>query len=437
MSDLELKVNAADNLDRFGFRSSRKTRSGQSGESDNREQDALFGMFAVLLIAITFFQKVGFVTGSGAVFPLIVPAAFATLGYGLFRAQPILRIGRVMGFLAAFGVLLFSTAVFAPAYSPTSLVLLAALYVPFVVTFRTEQKTYLRCMRFFSTLMIVFAAIVWVQHALQLTIGWRAWPNLDELLPAQLLIPEFNYIQPIRYGMDYMKPSGIFFLEVSTLSQFLTLAIVVEVIFFKRWWRAAFLGATVFATFAGTGLLLLIVAMPLLFVKMTPRAFVGALITVLIILYAAVQLNWFDMAMSRVDEFGKVGSSASSRFVEPLYRMASPLARDTGLYAGVGPGQIESGGNIFWWPITKLSVEYGLIEALVFYGFLFYCLFDGAVSRRLVFVVAVWYSFEGTLLTAYNPLACVLLITMFYVPARSAGLRANAAPIASQSMAAP
>lgn len=423
MSDVEQKSIEAPALNEFGLASPAGHRRSRSESSDQRNQDTLYWMFVTLLGGITFFQKIGLVTGSGAIFPFIVPLSFLVLGAGLVYARPVLRPGRIVAFLAAMVAILVSTGLFAPSYSATSLLLLTALYLPFVFAFRAEQRTYLRCMRFFSTLMLFFAAVVWAQHAIQFTIGWRWWPNLDLLLPKSLLIPEFNYLQPIRYGLDYMKPSGIVFLEVSTLSQFIAVAIIIEIIFFQRWRRIVFLGATLFATFAGTGLLLLLIALPLLFVKMSTRTFIGVLATILVALFVAVQLHWFEMTMNRVDEFGKTGTSANSRFIDPLYRLAKPLADDSGLYSGLGAGQIESGGNIFWWPITKLSVEYGLIEALIFYAFLLYCMLESGISRRLAFVVIAWYSFEGTLLTAYNPLSCVLLISMFYVPARKAGHR--------------
>ena len=418
MSDVEKKSNESGALKQFGLASQTRSRSTRGEVADDRSQDVLYWMFVALLIGITFFQKIGLVTGDGAIFPLIVPLSFIVIGVGLVYARPLIRVGRIVACAVAMTAILLSTGLFARTYSQGSVLLLVALYLPFVFAFRTEQKTYLKCLRFFSTLMLFFAGVVWAQHAIQFTVGWRWWPNLDLLLPKSLLIPQFNYIQPIRYGLDYMKPSGIFFLEVSTLSQFIALAVIIEIVFFQRWARVAFLGATLFATFAGTGTLLVVVAMPLLFVRMSTRTFIGALAAILATLFIAVQLHWFELTMNRVDEFGRTGTSANSRFIDPIYRLAKPLVSDAGLYSGIGAGQIESGGNTFWWPITKLSVEYGLIEAVIFYAFVIFCLLEGGMSRRFAFVLIIWYSFEGTLLTAYNPLTCVLLVTMFHVTSR-------------------
>ena len=61
-----------------------------------------------------------------------------------------------------------------------------------IVAFRVSDATCRRCMEFFSNLMIFVVGIVLEQHATQLTVGWKYWPNLDRILPANLLIPFFK-----------------------------------------------------------------------------------------------------------------------------------------------------------------------------------------------------------------------------------------------------
>ncbi len=419
-------------LDEYGLPRSGKSRNNEA--RDAKAQRTLYHMFVVLALGITLFQKIGYAPNTSFVVPVILPLFIAVLGYGILFGAPLLRPGRLLLYLAVLIGFSLSSVALAPKYSPESILLFAALYLPFVVAFRTTRETFLACMNFFSSMMLVFAAVVWLQHAMQFTIGWRYWPDLDKLVPSEFLIPQFNYIQPIRYGLDLMKPSGIVFLEVSTLSQFLTLALVIELLFFERLRRAMFLGATLFATFAGTGLLLMLAALPIVFIRMRTRTFIMVLGTVIVAVVVAWQLSWFELVMNRVDEFQKVGSSANSRFIEPLYRMARALGAESGVYSGIGAGQIESGGNTFWWPITKAAVEYGLIQALLFYGFFLYCLLDRTPSRRFAFVIVLWYSFEGNLLTAYNPLACVMLMTMFVTVAAR---RPAPAPLARTRAAGP
>ncbi|QJU57278.1 hypothetical protein HL653_05230 [Sphingomonas sp. AP4-R1] len=400
-------------------RGSRSSRSGEdAGALDpvtTTQQNIVFGVFAVLMICLTVFQKIGYVPSKAFIIPIILPVAYVALGVGVLFARPVFRPERAILYLALVTLSTLSNVLFAPKYSLGSMALYYALYLPFLVAFDTTRATYRRCLDFFCTVMLVFAGIVWAQHAIQISIGWQYWPNLDKLLPPSLLIPEFNYIQPIEWGLNLMKPSGIAFLEVSILSQFITFALIIELLYFQRVQRAVFFGATLLATFAGTGLVLLLVSLPIIFSRMNTRVFAIMLATAFFALFVALELHWFDLVAHRFGEFQETGSSANSRFIAPLDRIRIALIDPHGVYGGAGAGQIEAGGNTFWWPIAKTTVEYGLLEGIFFYVFYLTCLFDKAPSKQLAFVIAIWFSFEGTLLTALNPITCVMLSTMFVV----------------------
>ncbi|MBW6528244.1 hypothetical protein KZ813_15490 [Sphingomonas sp. RHCKR7] len=392
-------------------------RAAPAAEPDTREQEAtqqkvVIGVFCAMLIGITVLQKIG-IGPSGAIIPVILPIALIALGAGVLFARPVFRPERAMLYLAVVVTSALSTVLFSPSFSLSSIGLYFLLYLPFLVAFDTTPETHRKCLSLFSNLMLVFAVIVWIQHAIQFSIGWQYWPDLDKLVPSQYLVPEFLYIQPIQFGMKYMKPSGITFLEVSFISQFITLALIIELLFLQRMVRAVFFGATLFATFAGTGLALLLVALPIVFTRMNIRTFVTVLATAFIALFVALQLQWFDMVADRMGEFDKQGSSGSSRFVEPLDRVRRALLDPSAVYSGVGPGQIERGGNIFWWPIVKAIVEYGLIQGVLLYAFLLFSMFDRTPSRQFAIILILWYSFEGTLLTPLNPIALVMLSSMF------------------------
>ncbi|MGK6324282.1 hypothetical protein ACMGDM_14530 [Sphingomonas sp. DT-51] len=411
-------------------------RSGAADEptrqQERAQQKIIFGMFAAMTIGITVLQKIGFGTAN-FILPVIVPITYAALAVGVLFARPVFRPERALLYLLVLITSALSAVLFAKSTAYSSSALYIVLYLPFLVAFDTTEETYRRCLTFFSNVMLVFAAIVWIQHAIQFTIGWEYWPDLDKLVPEQFLVPEFLYIQPLQAGMNFMKPSGITFLEVSFISQFITLALVIELMHLQRLPRAIFFGATLFATFAGTGLVLLLVALPIVFSRMNVRTFVIVLATAFIALFVALQLHWFDIVADRLGEFQKQGTSGSSRFIEPLDRVRRALLDPASIYSGIGPGQIERGGNIFWWPFVKAAVEYGLIQGLLLYVFLIFSLFDRAPSRQLSFILILWYSFEGTLLTPLNPLALVMLSTMFVVrdaPARERRSRSGAAPVA-------
>ncbi|WP_277980611.1 hypothetical protein [Sphingomonas phyllosphaerae] len=391
--------------------------SSATGEPESHEQDAvqqkvIVGVFTAMLIGITVLQKIG-VGPSGAIIPVIFPIALIALTVGVLFARPVFRPERAMLYLAVVITSALSTVLFTTSFSLSSIGLYFLLYLPFLVAFDTTPETHRKCLTLFSNLMLAFAAIVWIQHAIQFSIGWQYWPNLDKLIPSAYLVPEFLYIQPLQFGMKYMKPSGITFLEVSFISQFISLALIIELLFLNRMMRVIFFGATLFATFAGTGLALLLVALPIVFTRMNVRTFITVLATAFIALFVALQLQWFDMVANRMGEFDKQGSSGSSRFIEPLDRVRRALLDPSAVYSGVGPGQIERGGNTFWWPIVKAVVEYGLIQGLLLYAFLLFSMFDRTPSRQFAIILVLWYSFEGTLLTPLNPIALVMLSSMF------------------------
>jgi hypothetical protein len=401
-----------------GSRAARASRPSEDAAVESvtaTQQNVVFGVFVAMLLGITVFQKIGYVPSKAFVIPLILPIAYAALGIGVLFAKPVFRPERAMLYLAVMAVSTLSNVLFAKTFSPGSLGLYYVLYLPFLVAFDTTRATYRRCLDFFCTVMLGFAVIVWLQHAIQISIGWQYWPNLDKILPPSLLVPEFNYIQPIEFGLNLMKPSGITFLEVSILSQFFTFALIMELLYFQRARRAVFFGATLLATFAGTGLFLLLVSLPIVFSRMNTRVFAIMLATAFAALFVALELHWFDLVAHRFGEFQQTGSSANSRFIAPLDRIRVALLDPHGVYGGVGAGQIESGGNTFWWPIAKTTVEYGLLEGILFYVFYLFSLFDRAPSKQIAFVIAIWFSFEGTLLTPLNPIACVMLSTMFIV----------------------
>lgn len=391
-------------------------RGGTADESTDQnlaaQQKIVFGIFVAMTVGITVLQKIGY--GSTTfVLPAIVPITYAAFAVGILFARPVFRPERALLYLAVLITSALSAILFAKSSAYSSSALYIVLYLPLLVAFETTQETYRRCLTFFCNIMLVFAVIVWIQHAIQFTIGWEYWPDLDKLVPGQFLVPEFLYIQPLQSGTNFMKPSGITFLEVSFISQFISLALIIELMQLQRLTRAAFLGATLFATFAGTGLLLLLVALPIVFSKLNVRTFVVALVTAFIALFVALQLRWFDIVAARLGEFDKQGTSGSSRFIEPLDRVRRGLLDPNAIYSGIGPGQIERGGNIFWWPFVKATVEYGLIQGLLLYAFLLYALFDRAPSRQFAIILILWYSFEGTLLTPLNPIALAMLSTMF------------------------
>ena len=224
-------------LDRYGFPVQRAQHVARPREAPRSR--LIFAMFVLVALATTVLQTIGFGTPPDAIIPLVLPVTLLATIAALAFAQPVFDSGRVWLYFLFVIASALSTTLFALNYSFKSLALYATLYLPMVVSFRVSEADYRRCMNFFSTLMLVMTGLLFAQHLIQVSIGWRYWPNIDTLLPPPLLIPNFNYVQPIVWGLNYMKPNAVFFLEVSFLSQFIALALGIELVLFRRWWRVA------------------------------------------------------------------------------------------------------------------------------------------------------------------------------------------------------
>jgi hypothetical protein len=390
-----------------------------AGTTYSFEDKVLYALFAVGIVGNIILQKIAWPLKAGGNVPVVMPLFIGALALAAVLVKPRFDPIRVGGFFLLFATASISAILLSPRYSVSSLMLFVTLCAPFIVSYETSRTNYRRCMDLLVTVMLVFVGITLAQHVLQLLLSYRAWPDLNRLLPEAWLIPDYNYLQPIVYGSRFMKPNGVAFLEVSLLSQYMALALGVELALFRRPTRMIALAAGLMLTLAGTGALLMLLTLPILLGRMRIRTGVAVIALLVVVCLIAFRLGWFDIVSSRMDEYKHNGSSANLRFILPFERMLEFLQDPHSLISGIGAGQIEKGRGFIWWPFTKATIEYGLVTGLIFYAFLIYSLFRNAVDRSVAFVLIVWYSFEGTLLTPFNPLTVVMLGTMLRVAPRS------------------
>jgi hypothetical protein len=394
-----------------------------------RNNNILFALFIVLALSVTAFQKIGYGTSSQNVVALAIPVFVFGIALACVFVKPVIDPVRVAGYFLFVTASAASTALLAPRYSPSSLFLFAILYLPMIVSFEIPDALYRRCMNAFITIMLFFCAVTIAQHVIQIVSSARFWPDPTDFFPDNMLIPEFNYTQSIVWGSKYMKPNGVSFLEVSMLSQYIALALALELVLFQRTSRMVIFGVTIMLTFAGTGVLLLLITLPVLLGRLPARRMAIIVGVLMLVSYIAFKVGWFDIISNRMNEYKHNGSSANMRFIEPLDRLIAFLGNPDALFGGIGAGQIEKGRNFQWWPFTKASIEYGLIPGVLFYGYFLYSLFRNTAHKSLAFTLAVWFTFEGALLTAINPLTCVLLGTLFVLPRKAQNQPDEKAPL--------
>lgn len=383
---------------------------------NNRIRDqAIFFAFIAMTISVTFLQCFGVPLSDDATIAVAVPVMVLSLAPLCFFAPPRINLVRLTLYVLMIVAAGVATGFFADRYSPASLALLVLLYAPFVFSFSTSEANFRRCLNFFSTVMVVLALVEFAQHAIQIVASPKVWPNPYLLLPKSTLIPNFNYLQPLVLHSHYDKPQAFVFLETSFLSQYLALALAIEIAIFQRLKHIVLFTAALFATFAGTGILLLAISLPVLIGRMSVRNMLLVLLALLIVAGIAAEAGWLDTVGGRLGEFQKTGSSGNHRFIEPFNRMVEFLGKPGSFYSGIGAGQIEKSQSHQFWPIAKATIEYGVISGVIFYAFVIYSLLDRPPSRGLAFTLLLWFSFEGSLLTAVNTITCVILSSMFVI----------------------
>ncbi len=381
------------------------------------QQQAAILAAMVLLFGLLVLQKFGIPFSDQEVVQFCLPAAYMAIALIVVLTQ---KLGvdpyRALFFLIFASIAVATNMLSGKAYSSLSLMYVLAIYFPFVFRFFIPASVYKRLMDYYVVAALGIVALVVIEHLIQLPASYVAWPSLEKLVPNQFLVGGYNYIQPIQYGSRLMKPNAVFLLEASFVSQYIALGLIVELIFFGRMWRMLILTAGLLLTFAGTGLLLVIACAPFLVLRMSPRVILIALVVVVATGFAAVEFGWYTQVSHRMNEYQIASSSAHERFVSPATALLDFLQRPDALYSGLGAGQIDVGHGEAWWPVTKVTVEYGVLTAVAFYAFFLYSLFGDGGHLRMGFALFLFYNFlSGSFAVPVNALTCVFFCTLFRV----------------------
>jgi hypothetical protein len=373
---------------------------------------------------------------------LCLPVVLAVVGYLGLGGALVEDARRTRLYLLAVGACcaaaLLSALVFASEWSLKSLALLVVLYVPFCLRLRQEHgHLYRPLLEFFNTVMVVVACVALAQWLAQL-VGW-AYRDLLDVVPDALLVQGYNTTYPVQYGSPLMKANAVVFLEPSFCSQFLAVAMVVQLLLGGHRWRLPLYAAGLLATVSGTGIVLLGVGLAVLAVRR--GAAWTARVLLLLLLLGAVALSTLpgQVLAGRASERTEQDSSAQARFVAPYVLVAEGLARDTAtLLVGRGPGVVsQSAGARYFnaervdanYPvIPKLAAEYGIIAAMLFVGFMVVALTSGTPSATVsAMMLAVYFVLSGSLLQPHTVLTVWVFTSLFATrPRAGAGEPATA-----------
>ncbi len=350
---------------------------------------------AINIVSLVMLQGFG-IPFAGSSVELCLPIYFASLALVVVGLKLAISPVRLVLYGAMVAAMVFSQLFSGAETDLAALALVLVLYSAFIFEIPVSGSTLRRVLGLFQRIMMGAAVLVFLQHAIQFTIGPGQWPSLWNLLPPEVLFPGYNYIQPFEYGSPFIKPNGLFFLEASFVSQFLAIALVIEIAIFRRLLVLTFFVAALFACLAGSGLLIFALAAPLLVLQAPPRLWLAGAVLLAVTGIAATALGWTEVTGRRIAEFSQPGSSAYNRYVRPMQQIEDLIERPKRVVIGHGAGRApigDQGDDTL--PLSKMAYEYGFVATLILVALMISALFFGGTSLAIATVLFLFYNLGG------------------------------------------
>lgn len=341
---------------------------------------------------------------------------FLPIALGLAAGCLRLDIKRLSFFLLFIGAIGALQVLRGEPFSLTSLLLLGALHLGYVFYLARGGDSTARALDFFLGLAIVLAVLGIVQYALQFVVGAHYAFPIENLVPKEFVVQGFNMQAPIVWGSGTFRTNGIFFAEPSFFSQFMAIAIIVELLGRNRPLPLALYALALLFTYSGTGLVLLAVCGPLILMTRRRGGLIWLVLSGLLLVAALGSTLELDKLIARIGEFGSVRSSAYARFLNgfqvfDLYLWPHPLKA----LFGHGAGQFPLYAGSMPFPVAEMTLfkmvfEYGLIGAALYFGFIAYCLFRSKAPAIVCLAVALSLLLNGPFVPFFHGLALSLLV---------------------------
>ena len=300
------------------------------------------GGMIVLLLSVTVLERFGVNAGALSASAALLAgylflAMAGSVGALTFSRERLLLYGVCLSI--ALVSLLFNES----ASSPSSLLLLAAMYVPFLFVLRPgsldERDDAAWVMGKFLDIMAICALIGIAQFAAQSLVHAPWLFDFTPYIPEKMRAAgTFNTVIPMG---SFNKSNGFFFREPSGFSYLMALALIAEGFTERRKPRMACLGLALLLTYSGTGILALLLGTlhpigPKTLLRLAVIAGVGGLVFWL--LGDALNLSF---TLERVGEFNSTYSSGYMRYVAPARLVSESIDSAWWVpWLGHGPGTI-------------------------------------------------------------------------------------------------
>jgi hypothetical protein len=351
-----------------------------------------------------------------------VPVAFG-ISYMVLVALVLLRVVIIDATFLVFFLIAAAVASLSVIWWPgnasfSSFLYLLAIYALYTLRFRNRAVSFAVAQHVFLKCMLIAAVLGIAQFLGQFVLGTeRVFPL--EYLPEFVKAQNYNVIIPLTYGSPIVKSNGVFFLEPSFFSQFLAIALILELLGRQRPMRSGIYLFALLISYSGTGLLTAAIFAPFALMRRINVPIILGCIVMAIIVALSMSVLEFNTVFSRVDEFTAPESSGFARFISPFYLIRDFLipSPDNFLF-GMGPGTIDAAlkkatfhaylaHDPTW---IKLIFEYGLVGGVAFLSYVMCAMYTGARDRMFsTLLLFAWLALGGYLL---NGMMNVLFVTL-------------------------
>jgi hypothetical protein len=342
-----------------------------------------------LFVSALFLQRFSLPFGNTFLHLELVAIGFILL-YQFISGKLVIQYDRFLWFLAlglaaTCSLLLNFRSTMLTGYS-----LFMVFYSLFTLNRQSTADQYKRTLQTFQFLVMLLSCLGAVQFVAQFVVDGTKLINFYGIVPDFLTSDPSSgwWDNPRNFGQGIIsrgiiKSTGLFLTEPSALSQMTALGILIEVLEFRRPRYLLVLALGFLVAYSGTGLLFLLIFLPLAGLRHGRAGLSASLVAMFILGLVATGIIDLSAFTSRVGEFGQTGSSGFQRFVAPILLAAKHFNTDSlqALLVGSGPGMAKTfnekwygGGSLASW--FKLIYEYGIIGSFIF------CCFSASCLRR-------------------------------------------------------
>jgi hypothetical protein len=310
-------------------------------------------------------------------------------------------------------------------FSVSSLLLILCLLLPYVFSFPAgaiQHRTAFAC---YNGLAIVLSIVAIAQFPAQFILGPSVAFWLDYNIPEAIFLKGYNNLNYFEDGSEIIKSNGVFLNEPSSLSQFVCLAIIIELAYFRRLWPIIFYSGAEIVSYSGTGILMLLAVAPILLWRYSWK---GRYSWKAIVALAAAGLVGFlffnelglGLFVWRSTEFEAPTSSGYARFLGIFRLLADYVWSDAfTTFFGRGPGSVtenflnlDYGAHDPSW--GKIMYEYGLLGSICYFSFFLTSVWRARVDVVVKLAITIQFLFLGGL--AGDPAAHAQIVALLIWP---------------------